>query len=742
VTEIIEEDDSLAEPPASARRDVTEDLAELPVKKAVSFATEQQLKAKEPAAEVVTSGAEESAPESDADKKNKSKSPKKSKADGKDGKGKSKGKGTDGKGKGAKSQSSSVDAAKKSPPPPMSKVVKTAASDLAGGAKDAAKAGLSIAKVATHKGHVVNIHLEHVLWAIFFGFIAFQLLLVKLINPSPWFLWTFMFIGIGIGLAFSFLYYQNKKEKAEVNSVLCQTLGLKGIQQLLGTLPTWLSYTETEKIEWLNTILEEVWPFVDRGVCKMVKEITENIFEEVLKVNKVPGIRSIGFKQLTFGDAPFRVESIWVNEDGSEGMEMEVGVRWCGEANITLAIELSMGEFTKCCPRVTDISFSGLMRVRLNPLVDKIPGFGAALVTFRKPPRYKYSLDFGKAFGGPYMANVVKPFVNMVINQHIVNTLVWPQRMVIPIIYKDPEVQPEIDAMQYRSKGMIKVTVNQATNLKGEQTAETKKSDACVEFWTDGSFTPETATIKHTSNPKWEETYWLLVQEPMSQEMRVVVNDRSFFSAKELLSLRVTQTFGAKTLIGRASVKIKPAAMSEPEPYSAWYHLGEGDWAASAGCGKGKGKIQFTMIYRSLENFRSDEPSNAEMGVLICQVFKCTNLSHSREIVAYARMRCGEEVQNTGLARGKKEHNFNVRNIKEFYNVRFDLDVKVKVIEKTLIAEDFIGVIEVTVADISQANDFNPLTGKKEWGFLRRAFKLDEADQGEIHVALRYVPYF
>ncbi len=32
---------------------------------------------------------------------------------------------------------------------------------------------------------------------------------------------------------------------------------------------------------------------------------------------------------------------IWVNDDDSNGVEMELGIRWSGEANITLAIELS-----------------------------------------------------------------------------------------------------------------------------------------------------------------------------------------------------------------------------------------------------------------------------------------------------------------------------------------------------------------------------------------------------------------
>jgi hypothetical protein len=32
--------------------------------------------------------------------------------------------------------------------------------------------------------------------------------------------------------------------------------------------------------QWLNRLLEEVWPYYDRGVCRMVKEIVEPIMEQ------------------------------------------------------------------------------------------------------------------------------------------------------------------------------------------------------------------------------------------------------------------------------------------------------------------------------------------------------------------------------------------------------------------------------------------------------------------------------
>eukprot|EP00798_Chlamydomonas_sp_ICE-L_P011463 gene11463-34177_t len=171
--------------------------------------------------------------------------------------------------------------------------------------------------------------------------------------------------------------------------VLGAVIGLKGLQNLLGNLPSWLSYTEKEKMEWFNSIVEEMWPYVDKAVCRQVQQTTETVLKDLLTQVPVPGIKSMKFSHLTFGEAPFRIESIYVNPDTSKFIDIELGIRWCGDANITLAIELTgVTDTNKVFPKVTDISFAGFVRIRLQPLVDTVPGFGAILVkSMCKPPR-------------------------------------------------------------------------------------------------------------------------------------------------------------------------------------------------------------------------------------------------------------------------------------------------------------------------------------------------------------------
>lgn len=51
---------------------------------------------------------------------------------------------------------------------------------------------------------------------------------------------------------------------------------------------------------------------------------------------------------------------------------------------------------------------SGTLRVILKPLLPEIPGFGAAVVSLRKPPIVRFNLNFGKSLGGSYSAGAIK----------------------------------------------------------------------------------------------------------------------------------------------------------------------------------------------------------------------------------------------------------------------------------------------------------------------------------------------
>jgi len=99
--------------------------------------------------------------------------------------------------------------------------------------------------------------------------------------------------------------------------------GAKGIQALLHHIPSWLSFSDTEKMEWLNRILAKAWPYYDAAICEEVKRQVEPLMDQY----RPPFIKRIFFKKLTFGDAPFRVEGIRVDEKQTDRVQIEVDFR-------------------------------------------------------------------------------------------------------------------------------------------------------------------------------------------------------------------------------------------------------------------------------------------------------------------------------------------------------------------------------------------------------------------------------
>ena len=75
------------------------------------------------------------------------------------------------------------------------------------------------------------------------------------------------------------------------------TVGIKGLQALVGTLPSWLSFSDSDKMDWFNEVVNELWPFVDKGVCRLIKETVTPIINNQIRTYKVP-INQVTFKQV------------------------------------------------------------------------------------------------------------------------------------------------------------------------------------------------------------------------------------------------------------------------------------------------------------------------------------------------------------------------------------------------------------------------------------------------------------
>lgn len=453
-------------------------------------------------------------------------------------------------------------------------------------------------------------------------------------------------IGVFFGIAGSGLYRINRRWKNERSQRLAMIPGAKGIQRLVHHIPSWISFSDTEKMEWLNNILAKAWPFYDAAICAEVKSQVEPLMEQF----RPPFIKRIYFKKLTFGDAPFRVEGIRVDEKQIDRVQIEIDFRWAGDANIFLAIELPAGgSATRMVPKVSDMAVSGTLRVILSPLLPEIPGFGAATISLMKPPVVKFHLDFGAAFGGSYSAGAVVSWLDPFLRSTVAGMLVWPKRIVVPILPE--EVTGPLDDLYLRHKGALQIEVLTAEGLPRMDRIGT--ADPYVEMYTTATLVEKTTVKKNALTPRWNERLWLLVQEPEEQFAFITMNDVDLVNVKEIFRINIikgaTNIFNAKSLMGRAMLRISDFAATPAEPVETTVPLGMGEFNDEDGCGGGRGELNLRVTYWPLE--RMGGHKSASFGALIVTLIKCEDLAAADLPLdtsdPYVKFTCNKETQSS-----------------------------------------------------------------------------------------------
>eukprot|EP01026_Neomeris_dumetosa_P041862 TRINITY_DN3476_c0_g1_i4.p1 TRINITY_DN3476_c0_g1~~TRINITY_DN3476_c0_g1_i4.p1 ORF type:complete len:510 (+),score=48.64 TRINITY_DN3476_c0_g1_i4:335-1864(+) len=506
--------------------------------------------------------------------------------------------------------------------------------------------------------------------------------------------------------------------------------GIKGLKNLVGSLPTWLSFQEKERVEWLNTMLIQMWPFYDYAICQTIKQIVEPVMED----HRPPVIiKRIAFKKITFGDSPFRIEGVKIEKEQDDELLLLIDFRWAGEANIALAIETPAGSMT---PKIAKLVFHGQLRILLKPLLSEIPCFGAVVVSMTKPPVIKFNLDFG-ALGGSLTAAPVKAFLDPFIRDTLVNLLVWPNRMVVPIL--EENITGPLTDLYLHDVGLLKVEIIRATGLKKMDTFG--KADPMIELFTRPEWKQSTKVKRKTQEPEWNETFYTLLQEPLTQYLRLTMYDIDFFDPTRAIKninvfKGIKDTVQSKELMGRVAIKLKPFVLSPGIRHENWYGLGLGEWSNDRGPGKGEGQVMVALTYRP---FFGLNPTQSEIGLLLVVINRAVNLppvDGGVSVDPYIKVKV--EKQHFYTTVKYKEINPEWYESFEFRHVNIGLDLKLKLYDKNLMigTDDYLGQVTIPIVDVVES------TCNGEQGVLERDFKIEEADSGVLSLKTRFVPYF
>lgn len=326
---------------------------------------------------------------------------------------------------------------------------------------------------------------------------------------------------------------------------------------------------QPDQFEWLNVELAKVWPFLNEAVAETVR----NKLQPVLDQYKMGLVEEYKISSLSFGVTSPRFLGVKMEEMGEDEASVEADLRWRAEReNIVIKVKTAGPDFEV---KVGNISVSATAKIVLKPLVETMPCFGAIMVSLSGIPVIDFDLKIaaGDANALPGVAKMIDNSIRTAIE----DMLVWPNRMVCPVLPGD------FSFLELKPVGILDVTLIKAEGVMN--TDILGKSDCFVVLFVRKK--PErikrSSTRKNSLNPVWNEGFRIEVDDPQYQSLTVQLMDEESASSADY--------------IGRAVI---PMSDFEPlKPRELWLDMVE---STNLRSNKPRARLHIMAIYEPFKN--------------------------------------------------------------------------------------------------------------------------------------------
>ncbi|XP_073265968.1 synaptotagmin-5 isoform X1 [Populus alba] len=338
-----------------------------------------------------------------------------------------------------------------------------------------------------------------------------------------------LIIGLAVGLALIVGFVKSENARSKLRSELATTIAafarmtVEDSRKILPAeyYPSWVVFSQRQKLDWLNQHLTKIWPYVDQAASGLIKDSVEPVLEQYRPII----LSSLKFSKFTLGTVAPQFTGVSIIEDGGSGITMELEMNWDGNPSIILDIKTRLG--VSLPVQVKDIGFTGVFRLIFKPLVAEFPCFGAVCCSLRQKKKMDFKL---KVVGGDISAIPgLDDAIQEMIQNAVEDSITWPVRKVIPILpgdYSDLELKPV---------GILEVKLVQAKDLTNKDLIG--KSDPFAKLYIRPlpDKTKTTKIINNDLNPIWNEHFEFVVEDATTQHLVVKIYDDEGIQAAELL---------------------------------------------------------------------------------------------------------------------------------------------------------------------------------------------------------------
>uniref|UniRef100_A0A0N4ZI70 Extended synaptotagmin-2 n=1 Tax=Parastrongyloides trichosuri TaxID=131310 RepID=A0A0N4ZI70_PARTI len=307
-------------------------------------------------------------------------------------------------------------------------------------------------------------------------------------------------------------------------------------------LPAWVQFPDTERVLWLNKVIQQLWPYIGEYSKKFMIEM----IEPQVRAQMPSPFKSFKFLKIDMGDLPCRVGGlkVYTKNVGRDKIIVDMDVSYAGDADFTVnACGFNGG--------MNQIILTGKVRCVCQPLLPFPPMIGGISASFIDLPKFDFNLTGMGEFGNlPGLTNAIRTIVN----QQIRDMCVLPNKIFVPLA-------PDIDMTSLyfpEPDGVILIKVIEAKNLENRDISILikDKSDPYTEIKIGASYF-RTKTIDNNLNPKWNEEFEAVVEQSSLQNVRFELFDEDKTSSDEEL--------------GRLSVSTEK--IRNEKSIDKWYYL-------------------------------------------------------------------------------------------------------------------------------------------------------------------------
>ncbi|NXT21278.1 ESYT3 protein, partial [Syrrhaptes paradoxus] len=275
-------------------------------------------------------------------------------------------------------------------------------------------------------------------------------------------------------------------------------------------LPAWVHFPDVERVEWLNKILVQAWPYFGTIMEKTFKEV----LEPKIRAKNVH-LKTCTFTKIHFGEKCPRINGIkaYTKEINRRQVILDLQICYVGDCEIHMDIsKINLG--------VKGVQLYGTLRVILEPLLTDAPFIGAVTLFFMQKPHLEINwAGISNLLDVPGI-NVVS---ESVIQDFIAARLVLPNRITVPL-----KKNMNIAHLRFPiPRGVIRVHLLEAENLVQKDSflgAIRGKSDPYALLRV-GTVQYRSKTVSRDLNPIWNETFEFVVHEVPGQDLEVDLYD-------------------------------------------------------------------------------------------------------------------------------------------------------------------------------------------------------------------------